>query len=214
MRQNLHLGQKERPRRVPKLGRAAWQQQGDVAATFFGDGCAVHARLSRPHTLTLHTCMRPSCLSHCHRSPHPHPHPPSATPLFLQLCWRQGAIRGINMVRTASTWQEAEENIVSCTAQILNQAIEILRSGAIDDASYTFSSRVIAGSTPGKHFRHVLDHLRILLDSIEAWQARSSSVLRVDYDSRMSSKVAHIETSVAASAARIRTNQQSALPHL
>ena len=104
------------------------------------------------------------------------------------------------MARAASSWQEAEENIVSCTAQILNQAIEILRSGAIDDASYTFESRVIAGSTPGKHFRHVLDHLRILLDSIEAWQTRSgASVLRVDYDSRMSSKVPHIETSASAS---------------
>lgn len=113
------------------------------------------------------------------------------------------------MVRTASTWQEAEENIVSCTAQILNQAIEILRSGAIDDASYTFSSRVIAGSTPGKHFRHVLDHLRILLDSIEAWQTRASGVLRVDYDSRISSKVAHIETSAAASLREFeRTNSR------
>jgi hypothetical protein len=55
----------------------------------------------------------------------------------------------------------------------------------------------------------VLDHLRILLDSIEAWQTRASSVLRVDYDSRMSSKVAHIETSVAASLREFeRTNSR------
>lgn len=107
------------------------------------------------------------------------------------------------MVSPASTWAEAEENVFSCTAQIMNQAADILRSGAINDESYTFESRIMAGSTPGKHFRHVLDHLRILLDAIEDWQSHSASssysILRVDYDSRIASKLPHIETSASAS---------------
>ncbi|CDR98856.1 uncharacterized protein SPSC_04457 [Sporisorium scitamineum] len=107
------------------------------------------------------------------------------------------------MVAPASSWKEAEENLLSCTAQIMNQAVEILRSGSISDSSYRFESKVIAGSTPGKHFRHVLDHLRILTDAIADWQTRiktdAKAVLRVDYDSRIASKLPHIETSVAAS---------------
>ncbi|SPC62260.1 uncharacterized protein UHOD_08736 [Ustilago sp. UG-2017b] len=126
------------------------------------------------------------------------------------------------MVSAASTWKEAEESVLSCTTQIMNQAVDILRSKAITDNSYTFESKTIAGSSPGKHFRHVLDHLRILLDAIEEWKssapglaARSRSnasatlsqpsgseskkMLRVDYDSRINSKVPHLETCVAAS---------------
>ncbi|SPO31685.1 uncharacterized protein UTRI_06610_B [Ustilago trichophora] len=127
------------------------------------------------------------------------------------------------MMSPASSWKEAEESVLSCTAQIMNQAVEILRSRSITDSSYTFESKVIAGSTPGKHFRHVLDHLRILVDAIEDWQARSSAsgstlsssspsatfsrsskgkaapMLRVDYDSRIASKLPHIETSATAS---------------
>ncbi len=80
---------------------------------------------------------------------------------------------------------------------------QLLRSRAITDSSYTFESKVITGSTPGKHFRHVLDHLRILTDAIEDWQTRSkadaTSILRVDYDSRIASKLPHMETSVSAS---------------
>lgn len=123
------------------------------------------------------------------------------------------------MVSVASSWKEAEESVLSCTAQIMDQAVEILRSKAVTDSAYTFESKIIAGSTPGKHFRHVLDHLRILVDAIEDWQkqslasgTRSSSssssrskqddpkrVLRVDYDSRIASKLPHIETSASAS---------------
>ncbi|CBQ71431.1 conserved hypothetical protein [Sporisorium reilianum SRZ2] len=107
------------------------------------------------------------------------------------------------MAAPASSWKEAEENLLSCTAQIMNQAVDLLRSKSITDASYTFESKVIAGSTPGKHFRHVLDHLRILTDAIAEWQARiqtdAKAVLRVDYDSRITSKLPHIETSVSAS---------------
>ncbi|EST06763.1 hypothetical protein PSEUBRA_003745 [Kalmanozyma brasiliensis GHG001] len=107
------------------------------------------------------------------------------------------------MAAPASSWKEAEESVLSCTAQIMDQAAELFRSKAITDSSYTFESKVIAGSTPGKHFRHVLDHLRILTDAIEDWQARSKSdsrsILRVDYDSRIASKMPHIETSVSAS---------------
>ncbi|CCF48732.1 hypothetical protein NDA11_001637 [Ustilago hordei] len=126
------------------------------------------------------------------------------------------------MVSAASTWKEAEESVLSCTAQIMNQAVKVLRSKAITDNSYTFESKTIAGSSAGKHFRHVLDHLRILLDAIEEWQSsttglaarcrsnasatlseasgsESNKMLRVDYDSRINSKVAHLETCVAAS---------------
>ncbi|TKY86970.1 hypothetical protein EX895_003647 [Sporisorium graminicola] len=107
------------------------------------------------------------------------------------------------MVVPASSWKESEENLLSCTAQIMNQAVGILRSRSITDTSYTFESKVIAGSTPGKHFRHVLDHLRILTDAIADWQARiktdAKAVMRVDYDSRIASKLPHIETSVTAS---------------
>ena len=107
------------------------------------------------------------------------------------------------MVASASFWKEAEENLLSCTAQIMNQAVEILRSRSITDSSYTFESKVIAGSTPGKHFRHVLDHVRILTDAIADWQRRSNTdtkaVLRVDYDSRLANKLPHIESSVTAS---------------
>ena len=126
------------------------------------------------------------------------------------------------MVSPASSWKEAEENLLSCTAQILDQAIEILGSGVVDDAAYSFESKITAGATPGKHFRHVLDHLRILLDAIEQWQASlpsssrlqaselskpsaqvyradSSQALRVDYDSRIATKLPHIETSASAS---------------
>ncbi len=61
----------------------------------------------------------------------------------------------------------------------------------------------------GKHFRHVLDHLRILLDSIEAGKLARLACFAFDYDSRMSSKVAHIETSVAASLREFeRTNSR------
>lgn len=85
----------------------------------------------------------------------------------------------------------------------MNQAVDILGSRSITDSSYTFESKVIAGSTPGKHFRHVLDHLRILVDAVADWQTRiqtdPSALLRVDYDSRVASKLPHVETSVSAS---------------
>lgn len=112
-----------------------------------------------------------------------------------------------NMVSPASSWKEAEENVLSCTAQIMNQAAKILRSGAINDKALTFESKIMAGSTPGKHFRHVLDHLRILLDAIEDWQSHtysssssssSADLLRVDYDSRIASKLPQTDTSVSA----------------
>lgn len=127
------------------------------------------------------------------------------------------------MVAPASTWKEAEENLLSCTAQILNQAVDVLRSKAMRTRAYTHESKIMAGSTPGKHFRHVLDHVRILLDAIEAWQAHTrlppssssssgpsaaastatrgdgSPALQVDYDARLASKVADIETSATAS---------------
>lgn len=102
--------------------------------------------------------------------------------------------------------------MLSCTAQIMNQAVEVLRLKAITDSAYAFESKVIAGSTAGKHFRHVLDHLRILVNAIEDWQARCSAsgasgsgsgdsapMLRVDYDSRIASKLPHVETSASAS---------------
>ncbi|KAJ9476220.1 hypothetical protein PHBOTO_006302 [Pseudozyma hubeiensis] len=104
------------------------------------------------------------------------------------------------MVASTSSWKEAEESVLSCTAQIMNQAVDILRSRTITDSSFTFESKVISGSTPGKHFRHVLDHLRILTDAIADWQHRvqkdSRAVLRVDYDSRIASKLVDMETSV------------------
>ncbi|SNX87925.1 uncharacterized protein MEPE_06636 [Melanopsichium pennsylvanicum] len=119
------------------------------------------------------------------------------------------------MVSSACTVAEAEDNLLSCTAQIMNQAVTILSSPSITDKEYTFESKIISGSTPGKHFRHVLDHLRILVDAIENWQSRtcsstwSCSELRVDYDSRIVSKLAHIETSALASLQQFeRTTQR------
>lgn len=106
------------------------------------------------------------------------------------------------MVSPASSDKEAEESVISCTAQIMSQAISILRLPSVTDSSYTYESQIISGSTPGKHFRHVLDHLRILVDAIDSWQhspSSSSKVLRVDYDSRIASKLPHIETSPSSS---------------
>lgn len=107
------------------------------------------------------------------------------------------------MKLSVSSCKEAEESLLSCTAQIMNQAVELLGSRSISDEAYTFESKIIAGSTPGKHFRHVLDHLRILVDAIYDWQVRVKheprSILHVDYDSRMASKLACVEMSVSAS---------------
>lgn len=94
-------------------------------------------------------------------------------------------------------WREAEESILACTAQIMQQAIDLLRANHISPSHFTFESQIMPGSSPGKHFRHVLDHLRILLDAIESWQAQaqaSSSRLIVDYDSRVMNKLPQLDT--------------------
>ncbi|PWY98702.1 hypothetical protein BCV70DRAFT_26241 [Testicularia cyperi] len=121
--------------------------------------------------------------------------------------------------------KEAEDSILACTAQIMDQAVRILRSSSITSETFQFESQVMPNSTPGKHLRHVLDHFRILLDAIESWTHRSllrgdqtsssrsistefvtqssssmpprapADVLVVDYDTRVMSRIPELETS-------------------
>lgn len=86
---------------------------------------------------------------------------------------------------------------MACTAHIMQQAIDLLHAKHISSSHFSFESTIMPGSSPGKHFRHVLDHLRILLDAIESWQAQStpsSRPLMVDYDSRVINKLPQLDT--------------------
>ncbi|PWN25134.1 hypothetical protein BDZ90DRAFT_209383, partial [Jaminaea rosea] len=93
---------------------------------------------------------------------------------------------------SADTPSEAEESMISCALQILAQAIELLRSSAIGDEELSTPSQGASGATVGKHLRHVLDHYRLLLDSVEA--APNGGQPFIDYDRRVRS--VPIETSV------------------
>ncbi|CAO1622519.1 unnamed protein product [Parajaminaea phylloscopi] len=92
---------------------------------------------------------------------------------------------------SADTRAQAEDAMRACAVQILEQPIEMLRSGVVQDRELSTQSQGVSGSTVGKHLRHVLDHFRLFLDSLESSPAES--VPLIDYDRRL--RAVPIETS-------------------
>ncbi|KAK0561563.1 hypothetical protein OC844_003149 [Tilletia horrida] len=61
---------------------------------------------------------------------------------------------------------EAEEAILQSALEVIAQPLPLLRSGTLDDRALAFKSKVIPGSTAGKHLRHVHSHFEILVDAM------------------------------------------------
>lgn len=91
------------------------------------------------------------------------------------------------------TREEARDAIVASLVQILEQPVAMLREGKVTDEQMRAESRLIPGSSLGKHLRHVHDHFRILLDSLESHA--QTDEMAMDYDKRM--RVVPLETSVS-----------------
>lgn len=90
--------------------------------------------------------------------------------------------------------EEARQTIVASLVQILEQPLAMLRDGTVGDQQMRAESRLIPGSTLGKHLRHVHDHYRVLLDSIESSNRKSGDeAIDLDYDKR--TRVVPLETS-------------------
>ncbi|CAO1629504.1 unnamed protein product [Sympodiomycopsis kandeliae] len=98
---------------------------------------------------------------------------------------------------SADTKLEAQDAMRSCALQILEQPLNLLKGGVIGDKELSAVSKSVAGSTVGKHLRHVLDHFRLFLDQVEGSLGNQTTDLAVvDYDRRARS--VPIETSVEA----------------
>ncbi|PWN31844.1 uncharacterized protein FA14DRAFT_127674 [Meira miltonrushii] len=96
----------------------------------------------------------------------------------------------------ATSREEARQTIVASLVQILDQPLAMLRDGTVGDQQMRAESRLIPGSTLGKHLRHVHDHYRVLLDSIESSSKRNDGGdegIDLDYDKR--TRVVPLETS-------------------
>ncbi|KAG1438195.1 hypothetical protein G6F56_012746 [Rhizopus delemar] len=59
--------------------------------------------------------------------------------------------------------------------QLLEQSIQLI-DGTLTDQSFTFESKVMPGSTIGKHLRHLCDHFHLLYKQVSVWN--------LDYDKR------------------------------
>ncbi|PWN48486.1 hypothetical protein IE53DRAFT_363863 [Violaceomyces palustris] len=121
---------------------------------------------------------------------------------ILQMVNRRSSIASSSVQQQA----ESERNLVSCTIQILRQPLAFLAqsssahhaSGSIDDVALSHESEIIVGSSPGRHLRHVHDHLRILLDVIQSPEFKSPDphdLPVVDYDQRSRRRLPELETS-------------------
>ena len=90
--------------------------------------------------------------------------------------------------------EEARQTIVASLVQILEQPLAMLRDGTVGDQQMKAESRLIPGSSLGKHLRHVHDHYRVLLDSIESSKRKGGEeAIELDYDKR--TRVVPLETS-------------------
>lgn len=90
--------------------------------------------------------------------------------------------------------EEARQTIVASLVQILEQPLGMLRDGTVGDQQMRAESRLIPGSSLGKHLRHVHDHYRVLLDSLESSKRKGDDVaIELDYDKR--TRVVPLETS-------------------
>lgn len=58
-----------------------------------------------------------------------------------------------DLTTAPDTRLEAQEAMRSCALQILEQPLEMLRTGIVGDEKLTVKSRNVAGSTVGKHLR-------------------------------------------------------------
>ncbi|KAE8254700.1 hypothetical protein A4X13_0g3316 [Tilletia indica] len=61
---------------------------------------------------------------------------------------------------------EAEQAILESALEVIAQPLPLLRSGTLGDDALAFKSKVIPGSTAGKHLRHVHSHFEILIDAM------------------------------------------------
>ncbi|KAK0566064.1 hypothetical protein OC861_003426 [Tilletia horrida] len=59
---------------------------------------------------------------------------------------------------------EAEQAILESALEVISQPLPLLRSGTLTDKALAFKSKVIPGSSAGKHLRHVHSHFEMLVD--------------------------------------------------
>ena len=95
----------------------------------------------------------------------------------------------------ARSREEARQTIVASLVQILDQPLAMLRDGTVGDEQMRAESRLIPGSSLGKHLRHVHDHYRVLLDSIESSSKQKGANQQIDLDYDKRSRVVPLETS-------------------
>ncbi|GAA5873512.1 hypothetical protein JCM16303_001151 [Sporobolomyces ruberrimus] len=75
------------------------------------------------------------------------------------------------------------EQLYHTAQHYIGQVLQLLDKTVTEDSHLQHSSTRSAGSTLGKHLRHLHDHYRLLLDAIPE-QSTSSDPLKVNYDVR------------------------------
>ncbi|KAJ1949529.1 hypothetical protein IWQ62_006718 [Dispira parvispora] len=97
--------------------------------------------------------------------------------------------------------REGDQLIYSAVG-ILNQAIQFVQQPGLTDELYIRSSRLIPGSTIGKHVRHVCDHFRLLLQALPNPGASTEGLegnpkIEIFYDKRQRQVPTESHTGVA-----------------
>ncbi|PWN99028.1 hypothetical protein FA09DRAFT_359638 [Tilletiopsis washingtonensis] len=76
----------------------------------------------------------------------------------------------------------AQQAMLECALQVLDQPIALLAAGSVGDEQMSATSSLIPSSTVGVHLRHAHDHFRLLLESLGS--SASASAVALDYDCR------------------------------
>ncbi|GAA6008638.1 hypothetical protein JCM11491_003378 [Sporobolomyces phaffii] len=95
------------------------------------------------------------------------------------------------MASTSSPEIDTSEQLYHTAQHYIHQVLQLLETSVTSDSHLQHTSNRSAGSTLGKHLRHLHDHYRLLLDSVSPPPSSPSSAsspppapLRVNYDVR------------------------------